>query len=124
MFNCGIYRQKFTVERAVTCLCWVQLLAEKRKWLPHTIQILLQHATDGDITSVARDVYLSRRIWVYQKVAFVNICFDSENANSAFLSHFKSKFDFGGSLVWPSLAAVSKLFSGVNFAAHCGMKRW
>ena len=31
---------------------------------------------------------------------------------------------FGDSLVCPSLAAVSKLLSGVNFAAQCGMKRW
>ena len=37
MFNGGVYRQKLTIERAVARLCWVQLLAEKRKWLPHTI---------------------------------------------------------------------------------------
>ena len=51
-----------------------------------------------------------------RSVAFANICFDSENADSAFLFHFKSKFDFGDSLVCPSLAAVSRLLSGVNFA--------
>ena len=55
-----------------------------------------------------------------RRVAFANICLDSENADSAFSSQFNSKFDFGDSLVWPLLAAVNKLFNGVNFAAHCG----
>ena len=59
-----------------------------------------------------------------RSVALANICFDSENADSASLFHFKSKFDFGDSLVWPSLAEVSRLLSGVSFAAQCGMKQW
>ena len=122
MFYGGIYCQKLTVERAIACLRWIQLLAEKRKWLPHTIKILLQNATYGNITSVTRDVYLSHRVWVYQKGSVCQYLFG--NADSAFWSHFKSKFDFGDSLLWPSLAAVNKLFNDVNFAAHCGMKRW
>ena len=56
MFYGGIYCQKLTVEHAIACLRWTQLLAEKRKWLPHTIQILLQNAIYSDITSVTRDV--------------------------------------------------------------------
>ena len=56
MFYGGLYCQKLTVKRAKACLRWTQLLAEKRKWLPLTIQILLQNATYGDITSVTRDV--------------------------------------------------------------------
>ena len=75
MFYGGIYCQKLTVQRAIACLRWIQLLAEKRKWLPHTIQILLQNATYGDITSVTRDVYLSHRVLVYQKVSVCQYLF-------------------------------------------------
>ena len=121
-FNCSVYCQKLTIECAVACLCWVQLLAEKRKRLPFKNCC----KTPPTATSLASHVML---IWAVESgctrsVAFANICFDSENADSAFLFHFKSKFDFGDSLVCPSLAAVSRLSSGVNFAAQCGMKRW
>ena len=51
--------------------------AEKRKWLPHTFQILLQNATYGNITSVTRDVYSSHRVWVYQKGSVCQYLFGS-----------------------------------------------
>ena len=124
MFNCSVYCQKFTIERAIACLCWVQLLAEKRK--RRHIPFKNCCKTPPTATSLASHVMLS---WAVESgctrsVAFASICLDSENADSASLFHFKSKFDFGDNLVWPSLAEVSRLLSGVSFAAQCGMKRW
>ena len=52
------------------------------------------------------------------KVAFTSICFDSINAKFALSVQSRSKLDLDDNLVCPSLAAVSKLFKGVNFSAQ------
>ena len=54
-------------------------------------------------------------------VVFASICFDSVNATFAFFVQCNSKLDLGESLFWPSLAAVNKLFNGVNFSAQWGI---
>ena len=59
-----------------------------------------------------------------KRVALASICLDSMNTKYVLSFHFKSKKDLGDNLVCPSLAAVSKLFNGLNLAAQCGMNLW
>ena len=57
------------------------------------VDALLSNATYGEITSVTRDIQLSRGSGCTRRVALASIFFDSMNAKSAQSFQFKSKFD-------------------------------
>ena len=57
-------------------------------------------------------------------VALASICFYSIKAKLALSVQRRSKIDLGDNLVCPSLAAVSNVLSGINFAAQLGMNLW
>ena len=81
------------------------------------------YKTQPTAKSLASHVIFNGAVWsrCTKRVALASICLDSINAEFALSFHFKSKFDLGDNLVWPSLVAVSNWFNGVNLSAQFGI---